>query len=212
MVLEEKTQVAVVVNANTSTRLTVSFTSPNASYDGTDAVSVHAVEAWNENGPQHPPPLDPSRAQCPVLLVRQVKCAAPLHWQHFEYRESASRSLQIITAPLGYRIANLASFDVPVTTAVTFVGLIYLLVLSFVVHVEWWLSVGCVGQFGHSGFLVFWMLNYGGMPTGGLALEAMLTLFTSFTSVWPIKWMNSQPLEMSFPRRNHATFSYGAPS
>lgn len=44
--------------------------------------------------------------------------------------EVLSRAPQIVTRPIGYTITNLRPFDVLVASAVTFVGLIYLLILS----------------------------------------------------------------------------------
>jgi hypothetical protein len=41
-----------------------------------------------------------------------------------------SKAPQIITRPVGYNVNNLRPFDVPVASAVTFVGLIYMLILS----------------------------------------------------------------------------------
>jgi hypothetical protein len=40
-----------------------------------------------------------------------------------------SKAPQIVTRPLGYTVNNLRPFDVPVASAVTFVGLIYMLIL-----------------------------------------------------------------------------------
>lgn len=41
-----------------------------------------------------------------------------------------STAPQVVTRPVGYTVNNLRPFDVPVASAVTFVGLIYLLILS----------------------------------------------------------------------------------
>lgn len=50
-----------------------------------------------------------------------------------------SSSPQALTKPIGYSLVNLAPFNQPVGSAITFVGLIYLLILSFfIVMVGLW--------------------------------------------------------------------------
>ena len=45
-------------------------------------------------------------------------------------------------------------------------------------------------RFGHSGFLIFWMVNFVGMLSVGLALEAMVTLMTTrFIPFFLIFWI-----------------------
>jgi hypothetical protein len=126
----------------------------------------------------------------------------------------------------------LAPFNVPVATAVTFVGLIYQVILSFFVvmigqaardtagftdglETGSLISVRMISsfmayffvslfycllsvtfklslshKFGHSGFLIFWMLNYVGMLALGLALEALLTLLTvRFVPFFMLTWI-----------------------
>jgi hypothetical protein len=41
-----------------------------------------------------------------------------------------------VLTPLNYTISNVRPFDVPVATAIDFVGLIYLLILAFVISVR----------------------------------------------------------------------------
>ncbi|KAG5641496.1 hypothetical protein DXG03_005093, partial [Asterophora parasitica] len=141
-------------------------------------------------------------------------------------------SPQTVLAPLGYTFDNLAPFDKPVATAVTFVGLIYQLILSFfivmistaareesglgrtltlrsIILTRFASSFGgyffvslfyallslafqldFTRKFGHGGFVVFWMLNWAGMLSVGLALESLLTLLTvRFIPYFMILWI-----------------------
>ncbi|KAF9043608.1 hypothetical protein BDZ89DRAFT_943616 [Hymenopellis radicata] len=70
-------------------------------------------------------------------------------------------------------------------------------------------------KFGHSGFLVFWMLSYVGMLAIGLALEAMFTILTiRFIPFFLITWIIVNvsvclmPIEV-LPRIYH--YGYGSP-
>ncbi|KAF5328427.1 hypothetical protein D9619_013291 [Psilocybe cf. subviscida] len=256
MVLEEKTWVAVVVNSGASARLAASLASPNASYDGADAVTVYAVEARNENGFRNI--IRPSiQAALDALASSFARSTAQRIANGSNVAELLSASPQTVTAPLRYRIDNLAPFDVPVATAVTFVGLIYQLILSFFVVmlsdaartassfsstlttrslVLLRLGTSFVGyfvvslfysllsvafqldvskKFGHSGFLVFWMLNYCSMLAGGLALEAMLTLLTSkFIAFFMLVWLITNLSVCVFPIEvmpHIFRYGYGAP-
>ncbi|KAG6917873.1 hypothetical protein DXG01_000643 [Tephrocybe rancida] len=48
-VVEQKTWFAVTINPGASDRLQESYSNPNANYNGTEAVSMYAAEARNEN-------------------------------------------------------------------------------------------------------------------------------------------------------------------
>lgn len=48
----------------------------------------------------------------------------------------ASNAPQLLNAPLGFTLVNLIPFNIPVASAITFVGLIYLLILSFFLTVR----------------------------------------------------------------------------
>ncbi|KAK0444661.1 uncharacterized protein EV420DRAFT_997530 [Desarmillaria tabescens] len=125
-------------------------------------------------------------------------------------------------------------FDIPVASAITFVGLIYLLILSFFivmigvsarevsglqnklttgslirvrlvsVFIAYFMislfysllsrafQVDFSRKFGSAGFVIFWMLNFVGMLSVGLALEAMITLLTiRFMPFFMILWIIS---------------------
>ncbi len=59
----------------------------------------------------------------------------------------------------------------------------------------------CGFRFGHSGFLVFWMLSYVGMLAIGLAIEAMFTILNiRFTPFFLITWIIGQEFHNLRPR------------
>ncbi|KAF8965752.1 hypothetical protein BDZ97DRAFT_1810828 [Flammula alnicola] len=230
-VLEEHTWVAITINEGSTARLSASFTSPNASYNGADAITIFAVEARNENAfrslirPSVQASLEAFSGAFAMQTAHQVANSSNL-------ASLLTTSPQTVTAPISYTIVNLAPFDIPVATAVTFVGLIYQLILSFFVVMIAYSArdfsgldktmplpklivlrfVSAFGayfvislfysllslafqldttrKFGHSGFLVFWMLNYVSMLSLGLALESLVTLLTiKFIPFFMLTWV-----------------------
>ncbi|RDB16010.1 Nitrosoguanidine resistance protein SNG1 [Hypsizygus marmoreus] len=218
-VVNEQTWVAIAIHAGSTARLQASYASPNASYTGTDTITVYAAEARNENA--YRSLIRPS-AQAALEQISQtfaIQSAAQLA-SSANLTALLATSPQTVITPIGYTVHNLAPFDMPVASAVTFVGLIYQLILSFfVVMISFTarehsrlnqhltlrslivtrfvssftayffvslfyallslaFQLDFTRKFGHSGFLVFWMLNWVGMLSVGLALESLMTLLT----------------------------------
>ncbi|KDR66503.1 hypothetical protein GALMADRAFT_80808 [Galerina marginata CBS 339.88] len=129
-VLEEHTWTAITINEGSTARLSNSLITPNASYDGTQAITVFAVEARNENAfrslirPSVQASLGAISGAIAIQTAQKVANSTNL-------ASILTTSPQTVTAPISYQIQNLAPFDIPVATAVTFVGLIYQLILSF---------------------------------------------------------------------------------
>ncbi|KAK7462780.1 hypothetical protein VKT23_007364 [Stygiomarasmius scandens] len=129
-VAEEKAWVAVVVNANATSRLNAATASADSSYNGTSAITVYASEARNENAfrsiirPIVQGILATIGENFAIQFAKQLSSSSNLS-------TLLSNAPQIITQPVSYTLDNLHPFNVPVATAITFVGLIYLLILSF---------------------------------------------------------------------------------
>ncbi|KAF8073458.1 hypothetical protein FPV67DRAFT_1736907, partial [Lyophyllum atratum] len=135
-VVEEKTWAAVAtsqpfpVHAGTTTRLQASYTTPNASYDGTDAITVYVAEARNENAfrslirPSVSSALDKISQTFALQSVARLTSSQNL-------TTLLTISPQTVLTPISYTFDNTVPFDKPVASAVTFVGLIYQLILSF---------------------------------------------------------------------------------
>ncbi|KAK0450591.1 uncharacterized protein EV420DRAFT_1766667 [Desarmillaria tabescens] len=132
LIVDQKAWVAVVVNSNATMALQYALSSVNSSYDGSEAITVYAVEARNENAYRS---LVRPSVQTTLAIISQVFAQSFLR----QVASSSSSTLasisttapQILTEPISYTINNLRPFDVPVASAITFVGLIYVLVLSF---------------------------------------------------------------------------------
>ncbi|KAF9257619.1 hypothetical protein L218DRAFT_1016242 [Marasmius fiardii PR-910] len=132
MVLEEKAWVAVVINSEVTSALNSAVESADPRYDSSSAVSVYAQEARNENAfraiirPTVQEVLEATSEQFALQSARQITSSSAIDVQSL-----LSNAPQVITRPVGYTVINMRPFDIPVATAITFVGLIYLLILSF---------------------------------------------------------------------------------
>ncbi|KAG7441781.1 uncharacterized protein BT62DRAFT_982655 [Guyanagaster necrorhizus] len=232
-VVEQKAWVAVVVQSNATGALNAAVSSVNSSYDGTEAITFYGVEARNENA--YRSLIRPSVQALLIAICQEYA-------QQFVSQIASSSSLssiassapQILTEPISYTTDNLVPFDIPVASAITFVGLIYLLILSFFivmigasareisglerklttvslirvrlisVFIAYFMislfysllsrafQVNFSRKFGDAGFVIFWMVNFVGMLSVGLALEAMITLLTvRFVPFFMILWIIS---------------------
>lgn len=216
-VAEEKTWVAVTVNSGASSRLSAALASPNASYDGSQAISVYGAEARNENA--YRGILIPSaQAGLTIVSTQFAMQSARMVSNSSTVSQLMSTSPQTLVTPIYFNIFNLRPFDQPVASVVVFVGLLFVLILSFFIVmigfvarektnlrrlltyrslVQLRLATSFIAyfilslfdsllalafqlnvnkKFGHGGFMVFWMVNFLGMCTMGLAMEGPLSL------------------------------------
>ncbi|KAK0504602.1 hypothetical protein EDD18DRAFT_1305080 [Armillaria luteobubalina] len=242
-IVEEECWVAVTINADATARLNATLFSGNASYNSSAAITIIAVEARNENA--YRTFIRPSVETSVQNIVHNfaVEIATEIQAQN-NLTALQSVSPSTLVQPIYYTLDNVRPFDVPVATAVSFVGLIYLLIISFyivnsgslarqvsglermltfrsLVHLRlltplllyFVISVGAVNRFhssafyallslafrlpferkfGHSGFVVYWMLSFCGMSAVGLALEALMPLLTAkFIQLFLMLWIIS---------------------
>ncbi|KAL4265903.1 MNNG export permease-like protein [Pleurotus pulmonarius] len=131
-VISERCWVALSINQNATARLNAAVASLDANYDGTSAVTAFGVEARNEDAYRVllKPNIDIPMDQLSVNFANQF--ARTLISRQIDISALLSTAPQIITRPAYFTIRNLRPFDVPVASAVTFVGLIYLLIISFI--------------------------------------------------------------------------------
>ncbi|KAJ7478646.1 hypothetical protein B0H11DRAFT_2173659 [Mycena galericulata] len=130
-VVEEATWVALAINAGASSNLTTALSSIDASYNSSSVLTFIGSEARNE--------LEYRNLILPLVstqLERASRKFALDYARNISLSSSNTSALlsiapQIIIEPISYTIANIRPFDVPVASATTFVGLIYLLILSF---------------------------------------------------------------------------------
>jgi len=131
-VVEERCWIAVSINPGSTDRLDIALTGGfNASYNASAAITAYGVEARNENAFRAllKPTVD-------TWLQRVTHDFAIELFKDLASNSStrlASIAPDTVVRPVHYTIENLRPFDIPVATAVTFVGLIYLVILSFLV-------------------------------------------------------------------------------
>ncbi|KAF9022226.1 hypothetical protein BDZ89DRAFT_1137485 [Hymenopellis radicata] len=244
LISEQKAWVAVVINRDASTALE----NADTSYDGTQAVTVFVNEARNENAFR-----TLIRPYVTQILMNIGNSFAVAHVSS----DLVAASPQALVRPIGWTLVNIHPFNVPVASAITFVGLIYLLVLCYFIvlvggaarlssgleprlttaslirvrlasTILFYFTISLFystlsrafqvdfsRKFGRAGFPIFWMLNFTGMLSLGLALESMITLVTPrFMPFFMILWIivnvstTFMPLEV-LPRIYH--YGYGFP-
>ncbi|KAK0431546.1 hypothetical protein EV421DRAFT_2090044 [Armillaria borealis] len=196
-VVEQKTWVAVVVHSNATSALNAAVSSVNSSYDGSEAITFYGAEARNENA--YRSLIRPSVQALLAVISQEFAQQFVVQLASSSSLSSIARSApQILAEPISYTTDNLVPFDIPVASAITFVGLIYLLILSFFIVVRSFINqqsafqVDFSRKFGSAGFVMFWMVNFVGMLSVGLALEAMITLLTiRFMPFFMILWIIS---------------------
>ncbi|KAG6845242.1 hypothetical protein H0H93_016149, partial [Arthromyces matolae] len=132
-VIEEKTWVAITIHSGATSRLQASYASPNPSYDGSEAITVYGEEARNENAFRNI--IAPSvQGQIEAILQKfSVQLAVQQSSQSSNLTALLATSPQTIVTPVWYTLNNLKPFDEPVAAAVTLIGLIYQLILTFFV-------------------------------------------------------------------------------
>lgn len=117
----------ITVNAHASANLD----NANAAYDPTTAVTVYGVEARSENAFRT---FIRPVAQATLLGIFDAFAEQRVaNMSAATFASLASTAPHAISKPLSFTLVNLAPFDIPVASAITFVGLIYLLILSFFV-------------------------------------------------------------------------------
>ncbi|KAF9478431.1 hypothetical protein BDN70DRAFT_808791 [Pholiota conissans] len=251
----DQTWIAVVINVGATTNLQDAIDAPNASYNGSAAITAYGAEARNENAyaTQVQTSLDIVKFTYATQLATQLSQSIPAE----NIVSLLSISPQTIVNPISYTIVNLLPFDQPVASAVVFVGLIYLLILSFFIVMiaysareasgidgmlklrsliilrlvssffgYFFLSffysllnlafkLNLTRRYGYWGFIIFWMLNWAGMLSVGLALESLITILTpKFIPFFMILWIIVNvsvcvfPIDI-LPRIYH--YGYGAP-
>ncbi|XP_006462285.1 hypothetical protein AGABI2DRAFT_119143 [Agaricus bisporus var. bisporus H97] len=131
-VSEHKTWIAVTINSGASTRLTTALENPDPTYDGSQAISIFASEARNENAFR-------------ALLLPSVQNTLMVISDRFALQQAqaiANSSVlpQLMTTaprtvllPISFQLFNIHPFNQPLASVVVTVGLIFVLILSFFV-------------------------------------------------------------------------------
>ncbi|CAK5268026.1 unnamed protein product [Mycena citricolor] len=132
-VKQEKMFYGLAINAGATANYTSALASASASYDGSNAIWFIGAEARNQN--VYPIHLQIMTGELSSLTQRMARQMANNLTRNGNINTILTSAPQLVTDPVGYTVDNVIPFDIPVATAVTFVGLIYLLILSFFVVV-----------------------------------------------------------------------------
>ncbi|GJE94695.1 SNG1 family protein [Phanerochaete sordida] len=128
-IVNERAWAAVTIHSGASDRLNAALSARNGSGYDNQVASAYAVEARNENSyvffvqPQIQTPLEQAVVAYPQVQAQRVGSGIG---------DLLTTAPNLVFAPVNYTIVNLRPFDIQVGTAIDFVGLIYMLILSFI--------------------------------------------------------------------------------
>ncbi|KAJ6496247.1 hypothetical protein C8R45DRAFT_1061837 [Mycena sanguinolenta] len=198
-VVQEKTWYGLSINSGASAKLSAAVAAADPSYDPSAAITFMGTEARNEL-------IFPIHSSIVNAELEAITYKFALQFlQNISSSSNIATLLstapQIAARPIDYTVDNLRPFDVPVASAVTFVGLIYLVILSlFYTLLSRAFQLPFDRHFGRWGIIIFWMLNWTGMLACGLALESMITLLTiRFIPFFLILWIISNVSVTEYP-------------
>ncbi|KAI0063579.1 hypothetical protein BV25DRAFT_385006 [Artomyces pyxidatus] len=242
-IVQQKSWAIITINPNATATLQAALARIDSSYVSNASVTAFAAEARSENAFKNVIHLN--------IEAILDQATAGFNAQYLDQLADSDQSLHalakgapvLLTQPVSYTVNNVRPFDVPVAAAVDFVGLIYLLILSFVVtmvnyaarvdvtHIEDRLTFPALmgmrilnpiiayfvislfygllsvafqvpfnRTFGHSGFLVYWMMSWFAMAALGLAVESMITILTPrFVPFFLLLWIITNVSVCYFP-------------
>ncbi|KAJ6537664.1 hypothetical protein B0H19DRAFT_372573 [Mycena capillaripes] len=128
-IVQEKTWYAVTINLGASDNLTAAVSAIDGSYNSSMAITFMGSEARNENiyrlhSRMVSAQLEAITHQFTLQFIKNISSSSNV-------ATILSTAPQLIARPIYFTVENIRPFDVAVASAVTFVGLIYLLILSF---------------------------------------------------------------------------------
>ncbi|EKM53634.1 uncharacterized protein PHACADRAFT_260093 [Phanerochaete carnosa HHB-10118-sp] len=128
-IVNERAWAAVTIHAGASSNLSAAISARDGSSYNNQVASAYAVEARNENSyvffvaPQIQAPLEQAVVAYPQIQAQQLGS---------QVNDLLTSAPNLVFAPVNYTVVNLRPFDIQVGTAIDFVGLIYMLILSFI--------------------------------------------------------------------------------
>ncbi|KAJ6480803.1 hypothetical protein C8R47DRAFT_1197934 [Mycena vitilis] len=128
-IVQEKTWYAVNINAGASANLSAAVSAADGTYNSSMAITFMGSEARNENiyrihSRMVAAQLEAISRQFTLQFIKNISSSPNV-------ATLLSAAPQLVAQPIDFTVDNLRPFDVQVASAVTFVGLIYLLILSF---------------------------------------------------------------------------------
>ncbi|KAG0147134.1 hypothetical protein CROQUDRAFT_62010 [Cronartium quercuum f. sp. fusiforme G11] len=120
----------IVVNRGASDNLIRAIETRDSSYNGSSAVTAYVTQARHDK--VYSGFIIPSFIQgMQNAQSTFAKAHAQLLADTVDIESVLGTAPQTITSPLGYVLNDMRPFDVPAATAVTFVGLVYLLIIAY---------------------------------------------------------------------------------
>jgi hypothetical protein len=145
-VVENQAWAAVVINSGATANLSRAVALVDTSYNGSQAVYVYTNGARNQYATQYIMPAVRGSRQRPDAAYPLAQYTNPLMMVQQMFSSQNAMQLagnpnlaailttapQIATTPMSFLNFDLRPFDVPVATAIVFVGLIYVCIFAFV--------------------------------------------------------------------------------
>ncbi|KAG9316719.1 hypothetical protein JVU11DRAFT_2779 [Chiua virens] len=127
--LDHRCWVAITVNPNATSNLLAAVNSSNAAYNTSQAISAYLTNARNEAAYRI---LISPMVNLILTNISQTfgQAFAPQLASHPNISGLMHTAPSLVTLPISYALYDLRPFDVPVASAVDFVGLIYLMILA----------------------------------------------------------------------------------
>lgn len=132
-VVQNRAWAIIAINSNATETLNAAVVAADGTYTSNRAVTVYVIEARNENAYRAV-----IRPNIETVLGGATESFNTQYIPSIPGRTSNLTALLVnapglVSQPIAYTTINTRPFDVPVAAAVEFVGLIYMLILSFVV-------------------------------------------------------------------------------
>ncbi|KAI9463645.1 hypothetical protein BJY52DRAFT_1252871 [Lactarius psammicola] len=132
-VVQNKAWAIIAINSNATETLNAAVVAADSAYTPNRTITVYVIEGRNENAYR-----GIIRPNIETVLGGATESFNTQYIQSIPGRSSNLTTLlvnapELVSQPTSYTLVNTRPFDIPVATAVEFVGLIYMLILSFVV-------------------------------------------------------------------------------
>lgn len=134
-IVQEGAWGAVVINAGATANLAAARQSGNASYTGSEAIQLVYAQARNELATgSYMMPLATAHLQAITVKIGAQSVAEflPTVAGNAEALALLAQAPSTLSSPVGYHTVNLRPYNQPVASALTLVGLIYMLIFSFI--------------------------------------------------------------------------------
>lgn len=136
-VKDHRVWTAIAISPDTTSALLAALRTPDASYNGSEALIAFSVEARNENAYRGliRPTIDAVLTRAARQIAHATAEFATAQADTVDAAALLATAPQTLYAPVGHTLRNLIPFDQPVATAATFVGMLYSLLMGLFVTI-----------------------------------------------------------------------------